>query len=325
MARVSPAGVSRVLSGAPGVSAHVRSSVETAIRDLGFHASPSTVTAPALLTVGLAVPGSSNEFFDAIASGIAQTLSEPRIQVVVAPARTDDESDGQESIEALRDIGTQAVVAVAPLLGREWLEAVGSEVPLVAIGRHDDSRYYDTISGDDRRGAMLVMNHLIGAGHRDIAYVTHEDFIIRRISETPHAHRLAAYEAAMRQAGLDRHARVLRCSAGEASAYGATREALTGGTPPTAIFAAHDVLAMGVLRAVAEAGLREGDVAVAGYDNTRMAEHPLISLTSVDQSGEKMGRRAGEMLLERLSGRRNPIHETLDPKLIVRRSSLQPS
>ena len=105
----------------------------------------------------------------------------------------------------------------------------------------------------------------------------------------------------------------------------ATREVLAESGRPTAIFAGHDELAIGVLRAVGEAGLDATDVAVVGYDNTNMASHPLISLTSIDQSGEFMGRRVIELLLERFAGRTEPVHVRTTPRLIVRASSSAPS
>ena len=75
------------------------------------------------------------------------------------------------------------------------------------------------------------------------------------------------------------------------------------------------------MRAVGDAGLTASDVAVVGYDNTKMASHPLISLTSIDQSGELMGRRVIELLLERFAGRTEPVHVRTTPRLIVRGSS----
>ncbi|WP_442577301.1 LacI family DNA-binding transcriptional regulator [Microbacterium sp. F51-2R] len=277
-----------------------------------------------MVRIGLAIPRLSNRFFESIATGIARAEMAGNVRLVFAAAPPDDEGDGRDGIEDLRDLGVDGIVAVAPLIEREWMERIGSEVPLVSIGSRAQSAFYDTVNGDDRLGARLVMDHLLAGGHRSITHLTHEDFIIRQKTDTPHAHRLAAYESAMRGAGLAATARVLRCSSGEEAAYGATREVLAGSTRPTAIFAAHDDLALGVLRAAAEAGLDAGELAVVGYDNTRIAQHPLVALSSVDQAGEWMGRRAAEMILERLASRTEPLRETATPELKIRRSSAVP-
>ena len=82
-------------------------------------------------------------------------------------------------------------------------------------------------------------------------------------------------------------------------------------------------MAIGVLRAVAEAGLDASRLSVVGYDDIEMAGHPLVSLTTVDQHGTEAGRRAIQLLLERIGGRTQARHECFTPELRVRRSSAQ--
>ena len=94
--------------------------------------------------------------------------------------------------------------------------------------------------------------------------------------------------------------------------------------PPTAIFAGHDQVALGVLWARAERGLGPDDLSVVGYDDTDIASHPLMSLTSVDQSAEVMGDRIAALLLERIAGRTTPARAVVDPELRCRASSAAP-
>ena len=93
---------------------------------------------------------------------------------------------------------------------------------------------------------------------------------------------------------------------------------------PVAIFAGHDELALGVLQAVAELGLSAGQASVLGYDDTDVAAHPLMSLTSINQSGTQMGAIAVRLLLERVAGRTAAAHEVLAPKVMARRSTAAP-
>lgn len=90
---------------------------------------------------------------------------------------------------------------------------------------------------------------------------------------------------------------------------------------PTAIFAGHDELAIGVLRAIADRGLSAAEIAVVGYDGADITSHPLISLTTIDQSPSQMGARAAQLILERINGRTHPVHDVFVPKLRARGSS----
>jgi Transcriptional regulators len=115
----------------------------------------------------------------------------------------------------------------------------------------------------------------------------------------------------------------VRAEPGERAASVAARDLLSGDDRPTAVFAAHDEPALGVLRALDELGLTTAQVAVVGYDDTEIAGHPRMSLTSVNQSGTAMGARAITLLLERIAGRTTAAHEVMEPRLMVRDSSTQ--
>jgi LacI family transcriptional regulator len=117
---------------------------------------------------------------------------------------------------------------------------------------------------------------------------------------------------------------VIRTLPGDADGYRATLNRLHEPDPPTAIFALNDDLALGALHAISELGLSASDVSVVGYDNIRLAAHPLISLTTVDQSGDELGQSAVSMLIERIDGRTTVVHESTTPQLHVRRSTAAP-
>ena len=112
-------------------------------------------------------------------------------------------------------------------------------------------------------------------------------------SGTPHSIRLETYLACMAEAGLTDLVQVARRDVPRGGrAAGPRWSCSRRPTRPTAIFAAHDDLAIGALAGVADAGHGRGEVSVVGYDNTDLAAHPLIDLTSVDQQGEEMGEQA---------------------------------
>jgi LacI family transcriptional regulator len=118
---------------------------------------------------------------------------------------------------------------------------------------------------------------------------------------------------------------VITTSYTEDGGYQGALEALRLKAPPTAIFAGADIAAMGVLRAAHELGLRvPEDLTVTGYDNTDAAAWPMVSLTTVDQSGRLTGAVSARMLLERIDGRTSPVTFSVSPSLIVRSTSAAP-
>ncbi|NAZ84527.1 LacI family DNA-binding transcriptional regulator [Kineococcus indalonis] len=324
-AGVSRAAVSKVLRDAYGVSEEMRSRVHRAIEELDYR--PSTA-ARALRgttsTIGVMLPLFRTSFFDDVLAGAVEELETSSYQLILAPVDSAHAS-GRRALEALSDRQVDGIVALSPLVEPTWLESFATRTALVELGRHDPSARYDTVVGDDVRGAELVMEHLLALGHRRVLHVTHHDPDLAHLSRTPPALRRATYEKAMTNAGLAEHIEVLETSFDDRRAAEALRVALEAGSRPSAVFAGNDDAALGVLRTLAEAGGRHGlsprTVSVCGYDDTKMASHPLIGLTSVDQDGAAMGRLATRMLLERIAGREQPRHEVIQPRLVVRSSS----
>jgi LacI family transcriptional regulator len=185
---------------------------------------------------------------------------------------------------------------------------------------------YDTVADDDVAGAALVVGHLAGLGHRRIAHIEHHETDPTRSVEMPNAQRASGYRQAMRDFGLDEEIDVVSTSYTQQGGYEGARQLLARPVKPTAVFAGADIVAMGVLEAVAEAGLSvPGDLSVAGYDNTSFAALGWISLTSIDQAGREIGRNAARLLLERITNRSKPsVQIKLSPTLVARRTTAAP-
>jgi LacI family transcriptional regulator len=299
----------------------MRRKVDAAIKDLGYRPRISARgMRGSTYTFGIEIPDFTNQFMATIIAGATAQLSGTEYQLVVAPADP-GHPEGYRAIEALADRQVDGVVAISPMVSSDWLEEMATRVPLVMLGRHDHSVNYDTVVGDDDTGTRLVMDHLLALGHRNIAHLTLTEPITRCQPGTPHEIRLTAYENAMVEAGLAESVRIVRTDPGQEPAHAAAKSLLGDGDRPTAIYAAHDELALGVLHAAAELNLGSDDVSVVGYDDTAIAGHPRMSLTSVNQSGAEMGARAVSLLLERINGRTTPSNMTIPPRLIVRGST----
>lgn len=320
-AGVSQGAVSKVIRNAYGVSPAMQERVQKAIEELNYRPRVSargmrgqTFT----IAIGSEIPQIGNDFFTQVATGAARKLAGSGYQLIIAPA-LDGEGD-QHVLDALVDRQVDGIIAISLDVSLASLEKLADYVPMVLVGRHDAPRNYDTVTNDDEAGVILAMNHLLDLGHRRIAHLTVRPTEDSPESRPPHAIRLATYESLMRKRDLE--PQVVYSEASESSAYNAARLLLAEENPPTAIFAGNDTLAIGSLRAVAEAGLTARDVSVVGYDNIELASHPLVSLTTVDQYGVTTGTTAIELLMERIEhSRSEPRHVSLDPQLIIRNSS----
>ncbi|PJJ70655.1 LacI family transcriptional regulator [Diaminobutyricimonas aerilata] len=323
-AGVSRAAVSKVIRGAYGVSDTMRERVNSSIAELNYR---PRVAARAMrgssFTLGIEIPEFGNPFFIRILKGATEAIAGTDYQLIIAPADAGIETDaveGYRALEALADRQVDGIVAVSPLVQADWLARLAERTPVVMLGRHDDASNYDRVVGDDAVGAALVMDHLFSLGHERIAHVTRSEAVTFGNS-TPHAIRLGVYERMMRAAGHGSHVEVVRTGPTERHSFEATRALLQTPNRPTAIFAAHDELALGALRAVGALGLTAAEVSVIGYDDIDLADHPAISLTTVDQAGVEMGRQAVRLLIEQIAGRSEPVEYVSTPTLKVRGST----
>ncbi len=320
-AGVSRAAVSKVIRNAYGVSPGMRERVNAAIETLDYRPS---IAARAMrgvsFTLGIELPNIGNPFFSTIIAGANDGLRHTQYQLIIAPADGVGGEEGMRALSALSDRQVDGIVAISPLVSPHWLERLASRVPVVMLGRHDESVSYDTVTGDDVEGTRLVMEHLFSLGHQRITHLTRSEDVTRPGLGTPHAVRLAEYLAHMKRGGFDEYIRVVRTGVTEDAARLDTL-ALLDQDVPTAIFAGNDELALGALRAIGECGLTASDVSVVGYDDIGIASHPALSLTSVNQCGEAMGEQAVRLLLERIGGRSEPVNSVVQPTLKHRKSS----
>ncbi len=325
-ANVSTTAVSKVLRNAYGASPEMRAKVRRAIDELGYRPlAAARGLRGQTYTIGVMLPDIRNPFFPEILDGVTGCLEGTDYQVLLGPGGNGEKEEVRVT-DAMIDRGMDGLVLVAPVSPRDRLEHVASAVPTVVVGRHGHSAVYDTVADDDRAGAALVVRHLAELGHRRIAHIEHHETDPTRATEMPNAQRADGYRRAMRDLGLDGEIDVVSTSYTQQGGYEGAKQLLARPHRPTAVFAGADIVAMGVLEAVAEAGLSvPGDLSVAGYDNTTFAALGQISLTSVDQAGQEIGRNAARLLLERIADRgRRSVQVRLSPTLVARRTTDRP-
>jgi DNA-binding LacI/PurR family transcriptional regulator len=317
-AGVSKSLVSLAMRGSPKVSEASRDAIMKAAGELGYrpNAAARSLADRRSRTVGVLVLDLHNPVFADILDGIQ---SEVRGRGYSTMLVTGDADPGREQAELdkLLEFQVEGLILVSHRLTPAALRRFASEVPTVVVTRDDiHGPRIDTISNDDVSGAALAVEHLIGLGHERIAHLSGGD------NPASH-HREQGYRAAMTSAGLSRCIRVLGGGLTDATGYGAALDALASRTPPTGLFVANDIAALGAIAAVQETGGSvPRDVSVVGYDGIALGALRSISLTTVAQPLARMGTLAAQRLFERIdhpSGRAQ--HISVEATLIVRGST----
>jgi LacI family transcriptional regulator len=325
-AGVSTTAVSKVLRNAYGTSPQMRSRVRAAVDHLGYRPSAAArALRGRTYTVGVMLPDVRNPFFADILDGIGEHLDGTEYQLLMTSGCNDATSEARVT-EAMIDRSMDGLVLIAPVSSPARLDHVARTVPTVIIGRHRRSARYDTVNDDDFTGASLMVAHLAGLGHRRIAHIEHRETDPVRLAEMPNALRADGYRHAMHEHGLGPGIDVASTGYTRDGGYQGARMLLGREHPPTAIFAGADVVALGVLDALTEAGLSApGDISVAGYDNITLAGFRPISLTTVDQAGHRIGDTAARLLLDRIADPARPAAQVrLTPTPVLRATTGPP-
>lgn len=184
---------------------------------------------------------------------------------------------------------------------------------VVFVDQYNEPAEFDSVRLHFRQAVGQALGHLIGLGHRKIAFIGGAGAGERRVHH---------FERVLREHGLYRPEWVRTGRWNSADGYRMMAELLAGPERPTACFAASDPLAVGALRALHDHGVTvPGEMAVVGFDDIEMAPYLQPPLTTVRAFPELMGRAAVTLLAERLEGREAPSHSIIGTKLIIRESS----
>jgi len=268
-------------------------------------------------TVGVVLDDLANPFFAEIAGGVEQLASKVGYQLLLGAG---GRQAGREraTLATLLEYRVEGIILVSPRIPSRELAAAAAEVPLVIVGRGVRGIDADCVLINERHGVELVLDHLTQLGHSDIAHVDGG-------SAPGGPQRRAAYLRGMRARRLAGRACVIPGDFTEDAGVAAARRLLAHDRLPTAVFAANDMVAAGLLSGLDRAGVDvPGDVSIVGYDNTNISHLAHVSLTTVDQPRTEMGAMALGLLLERLEDHRAPTVRLVEPTLVVRATSGPP-
>jgi LacI family transcriptional regulator len=324
LAGVSRSTVSRVVNDHPNVRDQVRERVWEVIHETGYHpyaAARSLVTRRTRI-VGVLIPEAvitlfADPFFAHLLCGITQTCNAQRYNLMLSlftdPARSEEMYRRVVLSGHLDGVVVASTREGDPLITR----LLDDDVPFVMVGRYPGERvhYVDT---DNVAAARVAVEHLVRLGHRRVAIITGP------LSMTSGQDRLAGYRQALEAHRLPvDETLIVEGDFSEMSGALAARRLLSRSV--TAIFAANDIMAVGALKVIREAGLRvPQDVAIVGFDDVPLATAVEPALTTVRQPINDLGSMAADLLLNLLENppdAQAPAHRIILPaKLIVRDS-----
>jgi DNA-binding LacI/PurR family transcriptional regulator len=313
-AGVSKSLVSLALRGAPNVSESSRAAILRAAAELGYrpNAVARSLVSRRSFVLGVMVSDLSNPFFTQVVEGIEEAALEADYRALINTGRRQSARES-EALDTLLELRTDGLILAGTVISDAEVEAAGRAVPTVLATRTIRSAIVDNVTNDDRVGAVMAVEHLVNYGHRRIAHVTGGRGAGAR-------RRRLGYSDAMKAHGLGSEIMLEEGAYTEAGGSEGAARLLARRPRPTAIFAPNDLAALGALHAIESAGLRvPEDVSLVGYDDIALAGYKHIDLTTIHQPQREMGRKAVELLLERIDGSRTRARRiVIKPELVVR-------
>ncbi|NMC11438.1 MAG: LacI family transcriptional regulator [Chloroflexi bacterium] len=321
-AGVSRSTVSRVVNDHPNVREEVRKRVKEVIRLTGYqpHAAARTLASQRSWMLGLVLPRSVSSFFadpyfPRLTQGIAQTCNQYNYTLGLFLISTKEDEETifpRVSRKGLLD----GILLQSDQLGDQLTEQViQSHIPLVIIGRPFYNKDVSYIDVDNINGAFTAVSHLIRLGYQRIATITGVP------TRTVSIDRKEGYIKALSERGRNiDESLIVEGDFTEAGGYYAMQKLMPH--KPDAVFAASDIMAIGAMRAVREAGLRvPEDIAFVGFDDLPLATLPEPRLTTIRQPVYQFGVKAVEILLDLIeNGIEPPRRIIMDTELIIRNS-----
>jgi LacI family transcriptional regulator, galactose operon repressor len=318
-ADVSPMTVSRVVNGSGRVSPDLRARVEQALAETGYL--PNTVARNLRTrrtdTIALVMPDMTNPFFTALAHGVEMSAREVGVSLLVANS-DEREDEEQRLVQVLLQRQVDGILLIPAGAGGVAIgRCRAHDVPVVIVDRRPGTPGVDVVRADAEAGAFQLGRLMAGLGHRRMAVLTGPASVPTAVDRAVGFSRALADDSALATPSVVYGAFTIE------SGHAMTLSVMGQAPRPTALFAANNFIAIGVLHALQELGLLvPDDVAVVGFDDLPQAMVTFPFLTVAAQPAFELGRRSVAVLLDRLADPRRPAQEVVLPtEIVLRRSS----
>lgn len=308
-AGVGIATVSRVLNDSPSVSRTSRQKVLNAINDLNYQPNSSArhLARGDTYTIGVMSPFIGYSWFSDRIKGIQDTLMSTDYDLVIFSVGSAEQMNDQfKSMSKFKFVSGMIIISMG-ILDEDVRRFEEWQAPVVLLDSFHPALSRVTI--DDVGGGYKATKHLIDLGHRRIAFVGGQ--LTTPFRFTSDAERYEGYQKALKEAKIPLLPDYVITDAHERdSGYSTTKALFTLPSPPTAIFATNDIVALGVMEAVTESGRKvPDDVSVIGHDDNLLANY--YQLTTISQDFYQSGVMAATLLLKTLS------EETAEKQAVV--------
>jgi DNA-binding LacI/PurR family transcriptional regulator len=321
---ISPSTVSRALKDHPDISPKTRKAVKELAEKL--HYEPNAIALSlrnkSSKTIGVIIPQIVHFFFSSVISGIEELAYESGYNVLMCQSNEDFEKEKSivHTLMSKRVDGVLASVSKTTTNFDHFLELINSNIPIVFYDRVLNIPYTDRVIVDDYAGAYKATEHLIKRGCKRIAHLaTSQDLLIGK-------NRKAGYVQALKDNNIEVNEEIiLRCDT-DKHAQKCIPYLLTLQNQIDGIFAVNDLTAISAMSIIKRSGYKiPQDIAVVGFSNSVYSSMTDPPLTTVEQQGFEMGRRASKLLFDRIISEDiiDARAEQIKTDLIVRGSSLK--
>lgn len=319
-AGVSVTTVSHVLNGTRFVAEETELRVREAMQALNYRPNSlaRSLRRGETRTLGLILPDSSNPFFAEFARQLEDAAFQQDYSLILCNSNGELEKERRYT-EVLFNKQVDGIIFMAAGDDPYSLQDLAAQAfPIVVVDRIVDHIDVDAVITDNQLSGRLAAEHLTALGHRQIG-------IIRGPSNvTPSAQRVTGFARALAEAGLTLPEELQAVGDFHSEAgYIAARKLLSLPKPPTAIFACNDLMAIGALRAIHEAGLAvPDDISLVGHDDIELASYTRPALTTISQPVAELAQTAIQLLLRRIHSPEMEKKRIILPnRLVVRQST----
>ncbi len=319
---VSTSTVSRALKDHPDISVKTREAVKELAKILGYKPNMIALNLKhsRTNTIGVLVPEVEHYFFSSILNGIEEVAYKDNYSVMVFQSR---ESYMREVLIA-QNFLTNRVDGVLASFSKNthdfshFEQIVDNEIPLVFFDREREEIHADSVIVDDYSGAYQAVKHLIREGSKRIAFYSAPQHLM--IGKK----RFEGYKSALEDSGIPFNSDLVYACDTFDEAIKISGSVLKKQDRPDAIFAVNDLTAIGAMKTAKKLGLKiPEDIRIVGFENSRSSWISEPELTTVDQFGYELGKKAAELLIKRIKSNDfsyTPERYTLKTELIVRNS-----
>lgn len=312
-AGVSLSTVSRVMNGNPTVDAALAERVREVAAELGYSANPlaRSLVLGRTQTIAVVIPDLANPTFQSILRGLSRAASDDGFHVLIAD--TAEQVAEEATLATATRRRTDGVILCAPRIPADDLAALLPSLSPVVVVNRPPQEAAPTVAADYRVGMAQLVQHIYDLGHRRVAYLAG---VVGSASGA--ARRSALDEALAAHPDLE----IIEIASGVDFDSGAGSADAVMAADVTAVLAFNDLVAMGLLSAVGDRGIRvPEDLSIAGFDDIPFARYTTPPLTTAAVPGLELGQEAWQAMSALLEGRDAATSTVRDPALVVRGST----